>query len=397
MRAVNGQSVLASCAFVCLKRSTIILGWSAVNIGPKAALLPAFLQHVADQFDVGERHFWVQGQDEVVIVDRLHPRKLVLRREDRIAVVAEVHLSGLDAPAAQLELALHPVFDRHGDQPDRVALARVEIVDDADMRQAAQPLHVAAIERAPERGDLVELLETSEADGRLDVSHVVFVADLGEVVSPDALLLADAIDPEPPQALRLFLERLIAEDDHPAIARRQLLDRLEAEGREIGAFADRLAVVACAERLGGVLDDGDRMLGGDRADRLHVARQPAIVDADDRLRPRRDFDLRSATEMLSVPGSMSTNLMSAPMYRSGMLVAAQVKTGVSTSSPRLIPASRKARCSASVPEPTATHGPSRPKRDLNAGSNCSTFGPCPIQRPSSVSDTYSFALRGTCG
>src|SRR5215510_4909654 len=31
------------------------------------------------------------------------------------------------------------------------------------------------------------------------------------------------------------------------------------------------------------------MLGGDRADRLQVARQPAIVDADDRLRPRRDF------------------------------------------------------------------------------------------------------------
>ena len=53
---------------------------------------------------------------------------------------------------------------------------------------------------------------------------------------------------------------------------------------------------------------------------------------------------------------MSANLILAPIYKSGMLVAVQVKTGHIISSFFLILPRIYARCKASVPEPTAITG-----------------------------------------
>ena len=71
----------------------------------------------------------------------------------------------------------------------------------------------------------------------------------------------------------------------------------------------------------------------------------------------------------------SANLILAPIYKSGILVAVQVKTGAITSSFFFILAKMYARCNASVPDPTATHWLVFANFFLNIFSNLSTNGP----------------------
>ena len=82
----------------------------------------------------------------------------------------------------------------------------------------------------------------------------------------------------------------IVEGDGAPLDRRHVLVGVEAVDREDGARvgADAAAGVARPHRVGGVLDDREAVLLRDLPDPLHPARQAAVVDRDDRLRPRRD-------------------------------------------------------------------------------------------------------------
>ena len=93
--------------------------------------------------------------------------------------------------------------------------------------------------------------ELDLADGARDVGQAVVEAQ-AVVVEPAhvgrAALVALGVD--------ALLDRRVGHGDHPALARRQLLVGVEAEGRRMAARADPHAVaVHGAQRLAGVLDD----------------------------------------------------------------------------------------------------------------------------------------------
>ena len=79
--------------------------------------------------------------------------------------------------------------------------------------------------------------------------------------------------------------------------------------------AGRLAAVGRAERLGGVLDERDAVLGAERADRVVVAALAVEVDGDDRAGSRgRSASARSSRSgsIVQVSASASTNTGVAP-------------------------------------------------------------------------------------
>lgn len=95
-------------------------------------------------------------------------------------------------------------------------------------------------------------------------------------------------------------------------------------------------------------------------------------------------------------GSMSANTGVAPVSATELAVAAKVKDGTITSSPGPTPAASRPRCSALVPELTATHG--RPSTSAeNSSSNAATSGPCttmPLARTRSTARRSSSPIIG---
>ena len=78
---------------------------------------------------------------------------------------------------------------------------------------------------------------------------------------------------------------------HPALARGDLLVRVEGENRRGALRAHRLALVPGAERLARVLDQREAMPVADRAQLVELARVPVDVDGDDGLRSLGDGGL----------------------------------------------------------------------------------------------------------
>src|SRR4029079_12767731 len=71
--------------------------------------------------------------------------------------------------------------------------------------------------------------------------------------------------------------------DHPGVAERaEVFGRVEAETAEVGEAAAPLDLVVGPQRLGRVLDDADRVPGGDVFYRPHVRTLAEQVDRDDR-------------------------------------------------------------------------------------------------------------------
>ena len=89
-------------------------------------------------------------------------------------------------------------------------------------------------------------------------------------------------------------------DDHAPLPRRHLLVGVEGEGGEVAAGADRAALgVDRAERLAGILEDAEAVLGGERLQLRHrrrvaedVDRQDACGALADRRRGRRGVDVQ---------------------------------------------------------------------------------------------------------
>src|SRR6266540_2061051 len=127
--------------------------------------------------------------------------------------------------------------------------------------------------------DPVELLELGDPDRRLEVRPAVVEAE-PDVVEPAPLsvrapLVAQALE----QAPLVFGLR----HDHPALAGRHLLVRVEAEGGGRAVRADRPPLVLGPERLGGVLDQSQTVALADRAQIVDLAGPAEYVHRDDRL------------------------------------------------------------------------------------------------------------------
>ena len=68
----------------------------------------------------------------------------------------------------------------------------------------------------------------------------------------------------------------------------EVLARCEAEAGDVGPRADRAAVDRRSERKAGILDDGEAVPPGNRAERRQIRRVTVEVYRQDRGRPRRD-------------------------------------------------------------------------------------------------------------
>ena len=175
----------------------------------------------------------------------------------------------------------------------RVARPRAELAADRrDAREAGKALVVARRLGGATRVVLLEAVQLPERDAGMQVGEVVLVARLDDVVAAGTLALVAlpgiAVEPVQTQRAHAVGERLVAQRQHASLARGEVLVRVE---REAGRIADRAdlatAVDACLDRVRGVLDHGEPVLVGDRADRLHVDGMARVVDGHDRAGPRR--------------------------------------------------------------------------------------------------------------
>src|SRR5215510_15547407 len=82
---------------------------------------PSGLDHTAHALDVGQGHFRVQRQNEILFLDLVHGR--VIRSaaaENRIPIVAVMNLRGFDVRFAKLCLEVLPAIDENRAQPGGV-------------------------------------------------------------------------------------------------------------------------------------------------------------------------------------------------------------------------------------------------------------------------------------
>ena len=152
--------------------------------------------------------------------------------------------------------------------------------------EAGEQLGVAIGDLAAGLEDAVEPLELPDSERRRDVVEPVVEAE------PAVLEPAAAVEPA---LVAKRDEQLVLLGrpgrDRAALARRDLLVRVEGPGREMAVRAERLALVPGAERLARVLDEREPVPVADRAQLVELARVAEDVDGDDGLRPRRDRGL----------------------------------------------------------------------------------------------------------
>ncbi len=152
---------------------------------------------------------------------------------------------------------------------------------------------VLAHDRAAPRLKLLELAQLPQPERCLDVGHVVLEARDQDLVEPAAALVvtlpgvaAHAVQTDharPGQELRIGGE-------HPALAGREILGGVEAEGDGIPLAADGSPLVAGGQRVGRVLDDAKapRSPPGQRAQCVEVGRMTGVVHGQDRAGARGD-------------------------------------------------------------------------------------------------------------
>src|SRR5581483_7574716 len=155
-----------------------------------------------------------------------------------------------------------------------------------DAVDVAEQLVVARGDVAPEREDLVELLDLPDAEGRADVAQPVVVTE-PHVLEPAARVAASLI---PQRAQQSPLVLGVRRDDS-ALPRRDLLVRIEGEHAARPVRAEGRTAILGTERLARVLDEREPVLRRDRAQLVELARIAVDVDGDDRLRPRSDRGL----------------------------------------------------------------------------------------------------------
>src|SRR6185312_2720444 len=186
------------------------------------------------------------------------------------------------------------------EMPGRPAMRAAR--DRPQQRRAIGEKRVIALgEVAACRRELIELAELTLGESAVDVAEPVIEAQRGHLVIPGidlgipggaletCFLVGElrgvAIDAviaehsETPRQIGLVGER------RAAFAGGDVLDRMEGENRDvaIGAAADRgpalvVPLIARAERVAGILDDGDAFMTGAGSDRLEIGTLPGEID-----------------------------------------------------------------------------------------------------------------------
>ena len=154
---------------------------------------------------------------------------------------------------------------------------------DADIRQQ---LRVHGRDRAARLEDPVELLDLTDPERGREVVEAVVVTE-APVLEPRRRL-------EPPLVPQRDEQLVLvgrAGRDRPALAGRHLLVGVERPHRRVPVRAQRATLVLRAQGLARILDEREAVALAQLEQRVELARIPEDVDADDRLRARRDRSL----------------------------------------------------------------------------------------------------------
>ena len=131
--------------------------------------------------------------------------------------------------------------------------------------------------------EVVEAVELGKANGGMHLAHTVVVAESGHVVDTGFGPLPE----RPVVSKRLSLRDSrrqggVVGDHHAALDGRDVFDRIEGETACTAEGAGFASVVGRVEGKGAILDDKRADAVGDPADRVHIARQPEVMDNHDR-------------------------------------------------------------------------------------------------------------------
>src|SRR6266550_255407 len=167
-----------------------------------------------------------------------------------------------------------------------IRVVRAQRLDPAALQQPP----VSRRDLGPERQQPVELLELPDPDRGLYVRPAIVEAK-PDVMEPGAALVVAALVAQAPQQLPLLLGRRHYD---AALARRDLLVRVEAEDRRHAVATHGPPLVLGAERLGRVQDQSEAVALADGADLVQLARVTEHIHRDDRLRPLGDRCLQDS-------------------------------------------------------------------------------------------------------
>ena len=159
--------------------------------------------------------------------------------------------------------------------------------------QAGETLVVALGLRHPPRVMLLEPVELAERDAGVEVAQVQLVAGLEHVVGARSLLLValPGVARQPVQAQRADArgEFVVAQREHAALARGEILVGVEAEARDVADGADLAAVGEPGlRRVRSILHETQPVPGARDLERGQIAGVPCVVHGHDGARARRD-------------------------------------------------------------------------------------------------------------
>src|SRR6266508_331584 len=149
-----------------------------------------------------------------------------------------------------------------------------------DSVNAVEQVAVSGRDLSAHREQTVELLQLADPERCLEIRDPV-VEPEPDVVEPARVVRAALVA----EALHQLPFLLGMRRDDPALARRDLLVRIEAERAGDAMRADGRALVLSAERLTRVVDEEEAVAFRDPAQRVQLAGVAEHVDGDDALRP----------------------------------------------------------------------------------------------------------------
>ncbi len=156
---------------------------------------------------------------------------------------------------------------------------------------AAKRLTEQPHDLAPPLLEAGELLELPQPERGLDVGHVVFEAGREDVVAPApaAVVALPGVAAHPVEAQHPgTIQQLGVARQHAALAGRQVLGGVEAEGDRVVPRAHQAALVPGGNRVGRVLDDRQARAPRHVPDGIELDRVAGVVDGQNRPGARRD-------------------------------------------------------------------------------------------------------------
>src|SRR5262249_23522446 len=146
-----------------------------------------------------------------------------------------------------------------------------------ELRDVGEPRRVPIGDPGPTCQDLIEAVDLRHPERGAQLVETVVVAEASvrePAVEHVAALIAQAAEERVPS--------LLGRDDHAALAGRDLLVGVEGEHAGLPQAADRPPTIAGADRLAGVLDDGNAVRAAEGENGIHVRRLAEDVHGKNR-------------------------------------------------------------------------------------------------------------------